>query len=348
MNVHHFLQYQCWLKDFPLGSLRLLKKERDNGGVIMTCILQECNAAFSVLGESISFASGLGEISSNGNISIDGIADTEVWIVESRDRGDVPLPAALLMRINEGYYFVDHTMLKSLSIQKSKGHLEGLSPNHRRPGTTTSQLRFCWPLNLDMIVSFTGRGDEGVLPEIEKLKAAVGSMSKKLTRDLSTHALFYPLWKGDTPFNGDVDCCIRGCIDQAVLCGSQLTFMSSLPASVPDIYAANNLVNPQYSGSDLVIDDRVNAYCRVGLRVAVSMDASSVCSSTMNEIEVSLAKKRKSMVEQIDIVLTSIFPDNQCGPEIDAAVRNLSLIALVVPLPMLQFIHSNLVLVGGP
>ena len=180
MNISQFVLCQPWAVQLPEESWHKLRES--SGGSRLTCVHEHGMASFAVASLSVSFSA-----ADEPSPELQANVGIKMWIAET-----MGFPAALIIQFSDDFYFIDHTMLRSLSIQRNKKK-SSQSRSQLTPGCHV--LCFCWPLELEMTLSLCNGDKSERSTVVEQLNEIVCSMSTMLTKKLSTDPLFYSLWK---------------------------------------------------------------------------------------------------------------------------------------------------------
>lgn len=302
MNVSQFVLCQPWAVQLPEESWQKLLQSR--GRTRVTSVMEHGAASFVVASVSVSFSTADGLPSELQELH--AAVPMQIWIVETADS-----PAALIIRFSDAYYFVDHTMLRSLSIQRNT-RKNSLSMSQQSTGSRV--LCFCWPLELEMTLSvYNGDGVEKSTV-VERLNAIVNAMSTMLTKRLSTDSILYPLWNANSDQDDDEEIVIKKCIQNSLKCSRLVTAMTHGPLTAKDLYKLNKLSAPAgFSGFDLGSEDIYSRYHSHVPGFVSSFACASLPATTAEVLEARVLKKRKRKMESVEIELSTIFDEHSSG-----------------------------------
>lgn len=309
MNVYQFLNCQPSFEEFSAASLLQLKKEHDECRLQLRCILQEGFVVFRAIGELVHFvpsdSPSRGVTEGEAAAAVSG----ELWIAERTELSSKQFPAALLIRVVDNFYFVDHTTLKSLSIQRSKTIQGALAKAAVTRGSiSTHMLCFSWPLDLDMHLVVDCGVDAGRPAVLDRLTAIVNVMSTVLNRQLCSHPLFRDLWREKSSGTDAAKDAIKYCLDSSLRCSSVLTALMRLPVTAADVYAANGLIpSPALQTEAASIDNKFNVSPQYSSNISDAISASRIKAAESTAMDAAFTKERKLQLGYVDSVLAQMY-----------------------------------------
>ena len=325
MDIRDFLLYQPWLIDFPSGLLETLKRERDTGRLRLPRLFTHGKASFLAAGTLVACIE-MGARKSE--------VDMDMWVVEFPTDMPEQYPSAMILRIAGNYYFADHTMLKSVSIQRDVKNCASENVSKQVRVSSGHVLCFNWPMDLQVHVAIMH--DEAAMSQagLKYLTTVVESMSSKLSRNLCDHPLFLPLWFLRSPAEGSECTHVSNCHRAAVECSEVLSDLLKPPCNIFATHSISDISVLSENNCNVPNKDdtaRLHLLEENSIKVCHLLENGSMLTKRSVAISKVLHQRKKSHIENIDSLLCNWFPDNETeGRIIEVGTYSIQFIGNIV------------------